>query len=92
MSAAELPGCARLELAQGVVPLNPQEAMFEGMLAGWAPKRHRPIDAEASTMSRYMTSMYGLCDASGHRRQLCVTPLVRHAAPPAPLVDSVKPE
>jgi len=58
----------------------------------WAPKRHRSIDAEASPMSRYMTSMYGLCDASGHRRQLCVTPLVRHAAPPAPLVDSVKPE
>ena len=28
----------------------------------------------------------------GHRRQLCVTPLVRHAAPPAPLVGSVKPE
>ena len=36
MGAAELPGCARLELAQGVVPLNPQEAVFEGMLAGWA--------------------------------------------------------
>jgi hypothetical protein len=32
-----------------------------------APKRHRSIDAEASPMSRYMTSMYGLCDASGHR-------------------------
>src|SRR5882724_4344673 len=53
-----------------------------------APKRHRSIDAEASPMSRYMTPMYGLCDASGHRRQLCVTPLVRHAAPPATLVDS----
>jgi len=36
VSAAELPGCARLELAQGVVPLNPREAVFEGMLAGWA--------------------------------------------------------
>jgi signal transduction histidine kinase len=34
----------------------------------------------------------GNSSASGHRRQLCVTPLVRHAAPPAPLVDSVKPE
>ena len=36
VSAAGLPGCARLELAQGVVPLNPQEAVFEAMLAGWA--------------------------------------------------------
>lgn len=36
VGAAELPGCARLELAQGVAPLNPQEAVFEGMLAGWA--------------------------------------------------------
>ena len=33
----------------------------------------------------------GNSSASGRRRQLCVTPLVRHAAPPAPLVDSVKP-
>ena len=32
-----------------------------------APKRHRSIDVEASPMSRYMTSMYGLYDASGHR-------------------------
>ena len=32
-----------------------------------APKRHRSVDTEASPMSRYMTSMYGLCDASGHR-------------------------
>ena len=37
MSAAGLPGLrARLELARGVVPLTPQEAVFEGMLAGWA--------------------------------------------------------
>lgn len=34
----------------------------------------------------------GFAMHQGHRRQLCVTPLVRHAAPPAPLVDSVKPE
>jgi hypothetical protein len=36
VGAAELPGSARLELAQGVVSLNPREAVFEGMLAGWA--------------------------------------------------------
>ena len=34
VSAARLPGCARLELAQGAVPLNLQEAVFEAMLAG----------------------------------------------------------
>jgi hypothetical protein len=33
VSAAGLPGCGRLELAQGVVPLNPQEAVFEAIRA-----------------------------------------------------------
>ena len=42
MGAVELPGRARLELAQGVVPLNPQEAVFEGLLAGWARQRGFP--------------------------------------------------
>ena len=49
VSAAGLPGCARLELAQGVVPLNPQEAVFEGMLAGWArQQRSRSLREEAT--------------------------------------------
>src|SRR5579875_2203627 len=49
VSAAGLPGCARLELAQGVVPLNPQEAVFEGMLAGWAwQQRSRFLGEEAT--------------------------------------------
>jgi len=39
-----------LELAQGVVPLNPQEAVFEGMLAGWArQQRSRFLREEATT-------------------------------------------
>jgi hypothetical protein len=32
--AVELQGCVRLELAQGDVPLNPQDAVLRGMLAG----------------------------------------------------------
>ena len=50
MSAAELPGCARLELAQGVALLNPQEAVFEGMLAGWARQQRTRFLREDSTI------------------------------------------
>jgi hypothetical protein len=53
VGAAELPGCARLELAQGVVRLNPQEAAFEGMLAGWArQQRSRFLREEATFGAR----------------------------------------
>jgi hypothetical protein len=47
VGAPELRGCARLELAQGVVPLNPREAVFEGMLAGWALRDGTCTDMEA---------------------------------------------
>jgi hypothetical protein len=50
VSAAELPGCARLELAEGVVPLNPQEAVFEGMLAGWARQQRSRFLREDATI------------------------------------------
>jgi hypothetical protein len=33
--AADLPGAAHLELADGVVHLDPKPAMLEAMLAGW---------------------------------------------------------
>jgi hypothetical protein len=52
VSAAGLPGCARLELAQGVVPLNPQEAVFEGMLAGWARQQRSRFLREQATIGR----------------------------------------
>jgi hypothetical protein len=45
VGAAGLPGCARLELAQGGVPLNPQEAVFEGMLAGVGAAAAEPVPA-----------------------------------------------
>jgi hypothetical protein len=50
VSAAELPGCARLELAEGVVPLNPREAVFEGMLAGWARQQRSRFLREEATI------------------------------------------
>ena len=50
VSAAGLPGCARLELAQGVVPLNPQEAVFEAMLAGWARQQRSRFLGEDATI------------------------------------------
>jgi hypothetical protein len=50
VGAAGLPGCARLELAQGVVPLNPQEAVFEGMLAGWARQQRSRFLREEATI------------------------------------------
>jgi hypothetical protein len=42
----------RLELAQGVVPLNPQEAVFEGMLAGWARQQQSRFLREQATIGR----------------------------------------
>ena len=50
MDAAGLPGCARLELAQGAVPLNPQEAVFEAMLAGWARQQRSRFLREDATI------------------------------------------
>jgi len=45
-----LPGCARLGLVQGVVPLNQQEAVFEGMLAGWARQQRSRLLREEATI------------------------------------------
>jgi hypothetical protein len=48
VGAAGLPGCARLELAQGVVPLNPERAFFEAMLAGWGRQQRTRFLREES--------------------------------------------
>jgi site-specific recombinase XerD len=45
-----LPGCARLELAQGVVPLKPEQAVFEAMLAGWARQQQARFLREDATI------------------------------------------
>jgi hypothetical protein len=52
---------ARLELAQGVVPLNPQEAVFEGMLAGWARQQRSRFLREEATIGPWT----GLSRAGG---------------------------
>jgi hypothetical protein len=73
VGAAELPGCAGLELAQGVVSLNPQEAVFEGMLAGWArQQRSRFLRVEATigpraALVRRLAGFAGNTRGSGSR-------------------------
>jgi hypothetical protein len=67
VGAVELPGCARLELAQEVVPLNPQEACSKGCWRAGPRSGTDLLMQKRHPMSRYMTFMYGLCDASGHR-------------------------
>lgn len=47
--AVEMAGSARLELVEGVVPLDPQRAVFEAMLSGWARQQSaRFLDQEAT--------------------------------------------
>jgi integrase/recombinase XerC len=45
----EVPGAAHLVLASGVVPLHPEEAVFEAMLEGWAAQQ-RSRYLKASTI------------------------------------------
>jgi hypothetical protein len=50
VSAAEFAGVRAAAPAEGVVPLNPQEAVFEAMLAGWArQQRSRFVREDATT-------------------------------------------
>jgi hypothetical protein len=65
VSAAGLPGCARLELAQGVVPLNPQEAVFEGMLAGWARQQRSRFLREDATIGPRAAVVRRLAEFAG---------------------------
>ncbi|MFY1632388.1 tyrosine-type recombinase/integrase [Solwaraspora sp. WMMB335] len=47
--AVEMAGSARLELVEGVVPLDPQRAVVEAMLSGWARQQAaRFLDQEAT--------------------------------------------
>jgi len=45
-----LPGAARLELADGVVHLDPAQAVFEAMLAGWARQQRTRFLKERETI------------------------------------------
>jgi site-specific recombinase XerD len=65
VSAAELPGCARLELAPGVVPLDPERAVFEGMLAGWARQQRTRFLREDSTIGPRVALVRRLAEFTG---------------------------
>jgi integrase len=65
VGAPELPGCVRLELAQGVVPLNPREAVFEGMLAGWARQQRSRFLREDSTIGPRAALVRRLAEFAG---------------------------
>lgn len=65
MDAAELPGCARLELVQGVVPLNPERAVFEAMLAGWGRQQRTRFLREDSTIGPRAALVRRLADFTG---------------------------
>jgi hypothetical protein len=60
-----LPGCARLELAQGVVPLKPEEAVFEAMLAGWARQQQTRFLREDSTIAPRAALVRRLAEFTG---------------------------
>lgn len=49
-SGSVLPGAARLELADGVVHLDPAQAVFDAMLAGWARQQRTRFLKERETI------------------------------------------
>ncbi|MFE2874198.1 hypothetical protein ACFXG6_07545 [Streptomyces roseus] len=50
--ATELPGSVRLVLPQGVVHLDPEPAVFDAMLEGWArQQRSRFLNFDATRLS-----------------------------------------
>ena len=52
MGPGELAGGAHLELVAGVVPLRPEEAMFDAMLRGWRAQQTARGLAEATIVER----------------------------------------
>ena len=50
--AADLPGAAHLELADGVVHLDPKPALLEAMLAGWVGQQQARFLNEEGTIKR----------------------------------------
>src|SRR6266702_1759786 len=62
----DIPGSARLELVNGVGLLDPESAVFEAMLAGWAKEQRSRFLRDAATIEprlaivRRMASFTGL--------------------------------
>lgn len=50
--AADLPGAAHLELADGVIHLDPKPALLEAMLAGWVRQQQARFLSEEGTIKR----------------------------------------
>jgi site-specific recombinase XerD len=49
---ADLPGSAHLEMAEGVVPLDPAGVVFEAMLAGWECQQRTRFLSEGTVVPR----------------------------------------
>ncbi len=62
---ADLPGTARLELAAGVVHLDPAAAVFEGMLQGWARQQRTRCLNDRGTIEPRVALVRRLADFSG---------------------------
>ncbi|MFJ2034312.1 tyrosine-type recombinase/integrase [Streptosporangium sp. NPDC087985] len=55
MQAADLPGAAHLELVEGVIHLDPAQAVFEAMLAGWARQQRTRFLNDEGTIGPRMS-------------------------------------
>jgi site-specific recombinase XerD len=65
VGAGELAGCARLELADDVGLLDPERAVFEAMLAGWARQQRTRFLREDSTIGPRAVLVRRLAEFSG---------------------------
>jgi site-specific recombinase XerD len=63
--SADLPGAAHLELAAGVVHLDPTTAVFEGMLQGWARQQRTRYLNDRGTIEPRVALVRRLADFSG---------------------------
>ncbi len=63
--SAEVAGSARLELVDGVIPLDPQRAVFEAMLSGWARQQSARFLKQDATIGPRLALVRRLAEFSG---------------------------
>jgi site-specific recombinase XerD len=63
--SVEVAGSARLELVDGVIPLDPQKAMFEAMLSGWARQQTARFLKQDATIGPRLALVRRLVEFSG---------------------------
>ena len=73
MGAAELPGCARLELAQGVVPLNPEEAVFEATVRSFSRAARERVQVASVRLCEAIAAAHGLTADAQYKTEYPVT-------------------